>query len=94
MRRTGIRMALLTAAITLGLPVVFADGAAAKVHGFSQAGCANNPAISGANQSDGNSPTAPIPDTSSSTGQEASNGAALPDFGGGDGDAACDTPAA
>ena len=77
--------ALLAALAVPGLAGT--DSAEAKVHGISQAGCADNPSRSGANQSGGNSPAGPIPvtvspfDIASFPGQ------------GGDLDAACDTPA-
>jgi hypothetical protein len=87
-----VRRLLVGVALASGLVVMSAGGAAAKVHGVSQAGCANNPAISGGNQSGTNSPNAPIPVTSSSTGEAASDGKASAGSGG-DGDPACDTAA-
>jgi hypothetical protein len=56
-------MVLLAAVAVPGL--VGIDSAQAKVHGVSQAGCANDPSRSGANQSDDNSPAGPIPVTAS-----------------------------
>ena len=54
-------LVLLAAVAVPGLAGI--DSAQAKVHGVSQAGCANNPALSGANQSGDNSPAGPIPVT-------------------------------
>jgi hypothetical protein len=74
-------LVLLCAALwTLAMP----GAALAKVHGVSQAGCADDPSRSGANMSGSNSPDAPIPVT-------ASDGRAP--GAGGDGDGACDTAA-
>ncbi|HLA18871.1 MAG TPA: hypothetical protein VJ253_06055 [Dehalococcoidia bacterium] len=53
--------ALLAAVAVTGLVEI--DSAQAKVHGVSQAGCANDPSLSGANQSGDNSPAGPIPVT-------------------------------
>ena len=48
----------------VAVPGLAGTGSAeAKVHGISQAGCANDPSRSGASQSDGNSPAGPIPVT-------------------------------
>ena len=80
------------AALLVAMTVPLLGGvnvASAKVHGVSQAGCANNPALSGANQSGSNSPAGPIPVTASAIGEIASGGAAAPESGG-DGDPACD----
>ena len=87
-----MRRVVVGVALASGLILATGAGAAAKVHGVSQAGCANNPANSGANRSGANSPSAPIPVTSSATGEAASNGAAAPESGG-DGNADCDTAA-
>jgi hypothetical protein len=87
-----VRRLLVGVVLASGLVLMAAGGAAAKVHGVSQAGCAHDPADSGANRSEPNSPPAPIPVTSSATGETASNGAAAPDSGG-DGNPDCDTEA-
>jgi hypothetical protein len=94
MRRSVVvaRRLLIGVVVASGLVVMPTAGAGAKVHGVSQAGCANDPTNSGANRSGANSPTAPIPVTSSSTGEVASNGKASAGSGG-DGDPACDTAA-
>jgi hypothetical protein len=75
-------VALLAAMAVPGL--VGTDSAQAKVHGVSQAGCANDPSRSGANQSGDNSPAGPIPVTASPF-----DIATFPGQGG-DGDPACD----
>ena len=54
-------VALLAAVAVTGLAGI--DSAQAKVHGVSQAGCADDPSRSGANQSGDNSPAGPIPVT-------------------------------
>ena len=54
-------LVLLAAVAVPGLAGI--DSAQAKVHGISQAGCANDPSRSGANQSGSNSPAGPIPVT-------------------------------
>jgi hypothetical protein len=87
-----MRRVVICVALASGLILATGAGAAAKVHGVSQAGCANNPANSGANRSGANSPSPPIPVTSSATGEAASNGAAAPESGG-DGEGDCDTEA-
>lgn len=77
--------ALVTA---VALPGLTGAGAAeAKVHGVSQAGCANDPSLSGANQSGDHSPAGPIPVTVSPFDVTTFPGQ------GGDRDPACDTPA-
>ncbi len=80
-----MRRLVVGAVLTFGLLAASAGGAAAQVHGVSQAGCAHDPTVSGANQSSDNTPAAPIPVT-------ASNGAAAAGSGG-DGEPACDTAA-
>jgi hypothetical protein len=87
-----VRKLLVGVVLASGLVLMATGGAAAKVHGVSQAGCAHDPTNSGANRSETNSPTAPIPVTASATGETASNGAAAPESGG-DGDPDCDTEA-
>ena len=86
MRRDALSVAfglvLLVAVAVSGL--VGIGSAQAKVHGVSQAGCANSPALSGANQSGDNSPAGPIPVTASPFDITTFPGQ------GGDGDAACD----
>ena len=80
-------LAILIAAtaMTVGLT---AGTASARVHGISQAGCANNPALSGANQAQGGGiPTdgaIPVAASPFETGDFPGEG--------GDGDAACDVP--
>lgn len=74
--------------VAVALPGLTGAGAVeAKVHGISQAGCANDPSLSGANQSGDHSPAGPIPVTVSPF-----NPATFPGRGG-DLDPACDTPA-
>lgn len=82
----------MAGALMVAPAVVVADGAGAQVHGVSQAGCAHDPADSGANHSSDNTPAPPIPVSASDQGQEASGDAASPGSGG-DGDPQCDTPA-
>ena len=75
-------LVLLVAVAVPGLAGI--DSAQAKVHGISQAGCANDPSRSGANQSGSNSPAGPIPVTASPFDITTFPGQ------GGDGDPACD----
>ena len=87
-----VKRIVVGAVLVVALVVSGAQGVGAKVHGVSQAGCAHNPAESGANNSGTHSPSGPIPVTSSATGDAASGGAAAPESGG-DGDPQCDTEA-
>lgn len=78
MKKTGLSLLVLVFLLAMTVVPAFAD-----VHGVSQAACSNNP-NAGATQSreaEGR-PEAPIPVDAS--------GGALPNNGGGDGDAACD----
>lgn len=80
MRRV-LAILVAAAAMAVGLS---AGTAGARVHGVSQAGCANNPALSGANQAQGvGIPGTPIPVTASGGKTQGK---------GGDGNADCDVP--
>lgn len=87
-----VRRLVFGVVVTLASVLLVGGDAGAKVHGVSQAGCAHDPSASGANRSGANSPSGPIPVTSSETGESASDGAASPESGG-DGAPDCDTPA-
>jgi hypothetical protein len=93
-RSAVVRRVLVGVVAASALVLLPAGGAGAKVHGVSQAGCAHDPAISGANQSGTNSPAAPIPVTSSATGEEASDGKASAGSGNQDTDPFCDVAGA